>query len=79
MNKNTTISILVIIIVIVLGVIIWKSNSKPEMVTEDPKKVLDKQTSADTTSDIDASLNSIDADGDIDAELRTMDADLESL
>jgi len=79
MNKNTTISILVIIIVIVLGVIVWKYNSKPEMTNEDPKKILEQQTSADTTSDIDASLNSIDTEGDIDAELKTMDADLESL
>ncbi len=79
MNKNTTISIFVIIVVIILGVLVWRYNSKPEVVNEDPKEILDQQTSADTTSDIDASLNSIEADFDVDAELQDVDADLKSL
>lgn len=78
MNKNTVISFVIIIVVVVLGVIFYKYTST-QNVPESPTESLDKATQADTTDEIDASLNSIDVNSSTDADLKAIDDELNSL
>ena len=78
MNKNTIISFVIIIVVIVLGVIFYKYSSMKNT-PESPIEALDKATQADTTDQIDASLNSIDVNSSTDADLKAIDDELNNL
>ena len=78
MNKNTIISFVIIIVVIVLGVIFYK-YSATKNVSESPIQALDKAIQADTTDEIDASLNSIDVNSSTDADLKAIDDELNNL
>jgi hypothetical protein len=77
MNKK---NIIALIVVIVLGVLVWKSTSKkPEPVTETQTQVLQKATANDSTAAIDANLNAVDVNTSIDQDLKGLDQDIKSL
>lgn len=78
MNKNTVITIFIIIILLILGFVFWGSSdkSKNEMT---PTQALDQQTQADTTTEIDASLDSINPDSSSPEDTQKMDSDIKSL
>ncbi len=77
MNKNTIISFLVIIVVVILGVIFYKYLLK--QAPESPTQVLEREAGADTTDEIDNSLNSIDVDASMDADLKAIDDELNNI
>lgn len=77
MNKNTNI-IIAIIVIAILGFVVWKYSVKKE-VPRTPGQELNDATYDDTTTSIDASLNSIDTDSNVDADLNSVDADLKTL
>jgi hypothetical protein len=77
MNKNTIISFLVIIVVVILGVIFYKYL--PKQAPESPTQVLEREAGADTTDEIDNSLNSVDVDASMDADLKAIDDELNNI
>ncbi len=62
MNKNTIVSIFVIIVVIILGIVFWQYSKKNTQEAQTPTQELDSQTRADSTTSIYSNLNSIDTD-----------------
>ncbi len=77
MNKNTIVSIFVIIVIVILGIVFWQYSKKDNMPqTENSVQQLDRETEADSTASIDSSLNSIDTDSssdfnEVDGEVST--------
>ncbi len=78
MNKNTTLTIFAVIVIVLLGLVVWKYSAKKE-VPLTPAQELNSATQSDTTTSIDESLNSINTDSTIDADLNSVDADLKTL
>lgn len=78
MNKNTTLTIFAVIVIILLGAVVWKYSAKKE-VPLTPAQELSASTQADTTTSIDSSLNSINTDSTVDADLNSVDAGLKNL
>jgi uncharacterized membrane protein YvbJ len=79
MNKNTLVSIFVIVVVIILGIIFWKYSAKNQNLPETPVQALDKETQADTTDQIDSNLDSVNVDTNTDADLKAIDDQLNNL
>lgn len=79
MKKNNIIALVVIIVIIILGIFAFKYNSKTNKVEETPVQKLDKESQADTTAQIDASLNSVNSDDTSEQDLNSVDADLKTL
>jgi hypothetical protein len=78
MNKNTTLTIFAVIVIILLGAVVWKYSAKKEIPLT-PAQELNSATQADTTTSIDASLDSINTDSTVDTDLNSVDADLKNL
>ncbi len=77
MNKNTVISFVIIIAVVILGVIFY--NYMPKQAPETATQTLERESGADTTDEIDANLNSVDVDASINADLKAIDDELNNI
>lgn len=79
MNKKTFLAIFVIVVIIILAFVAVKYSPKNKNVESTPIDTLNMDTSADTTGDIDNSLNSIDTSTTTDSQLQDLDKDLNTL
>lgn len=78
MNKNIIIAVIVIII-IAIGVFVFKITYKPLPKIEETPVQAEKVIPTDTTSKIDANLNSIDLNPNIDEDFKNIDSSLNNL
>ena len=78
MNKNSIITIFTIIILIVLGLMFWKTNDSSDLQMTDTQ-VLDEKTQDDSIAEIEASLKAIDIETSSPEDMQKQDEDIKSL
>lgn len=71
--------VIIIIALIVLGWFYFDKLNNQNIENQTPEQVLDQATQADTTDDIDQSINSINTDIDTEVEFKNVDDTINSI